>query len=952
IPALAVLDFHSEGAAGELDRHLAELADLLSANLTAFDVPLVERQKLSAILAELGLSASGLVRVADMAKVGRLLGAERMLDTSMIVSGSMVVFDSQVIQPETGMVVASCRASGEQQRLPAVVQELATKVAEALRVPITDAGRQALAQQATGSLEAALHAAAGWRLGEAGQAEEAAREYQQAVYLDPSAAWWWDQLGQQYQALDQMDRYAETMHRFLAAAQDKVDRRTLGTVALSLADAQIWRAHAAESEAAARLALQYYDDGGGDNALIRALAEQAKFQEGRRFCEALVRRKDVPHDRLVSAWDVLMGWFAWPVSSDPTEDHIKWELSNIARALDLFPDGDAMADSCLPANLTDGLLMTVLGTATEPLRLDVRSSHLEDGLALAHRMAERTRDRSVPGRGWFLVGVLNYKLGRPGEAIAALGKCVRDYPEISYDTGHQANDPVGSANGIVHYVMGRVYQDQLKERERAVASYQRALMILDPERDDAKDALARLKALGGSQSPSAPWLRRVGGLGQRLQNDNRWRAANWLRGQGYDLRLPSSAPMEAHLAGEGVQILIWEGRTSDYPSADQLRSYVAGGGNLLVCLGSQPSMVMIGPTLATTSGTTDLGLNWLLPAFAMEIEGRALESDSAQLSAASPPWFRIPAQPASYSGVWFPLRAAGEATSLRIRDTRTSNEVSAVAAGETIGLGKVVVVSLRDWFVGADSNDLAQWQFDLLRGTLDWFGKPDLPQRYPQAAQHWAAARNLAAVGEYGAAVQELDKVDVGVPSAADARYSAACLLADKVGDVDGAVRRWREVIASKDADTWLLRMAHLRLEIAAVRAGDERTATQELTQAAGEHPDGIWGQAWVAAGDLKLAQGDYLGAAQSFRSVADELGHSEERLRALFGLAYALNKQGKPEAAARVFDSVAAEFGKAPLPADMDQRWPDPWQTYFPRELRKQEPTVADAVAAAGPKL
>ncbi|MGD0113051.1 MAG: hypothetical protein ABSD48_14415, partial [Armatimonadota bacterium] len=42
-PALAVLDFHSEGAAGTLDRHLADLADLLSANLTAFDVPLVER---------------------------------------------------------------------------------------------------------------------------------------------------------------------------------------------------------------------------------------------------------------------------------------------------------------------------------------------------------------------------------------------------------------------------------------------------------------------------------------------------------------------------------------------------------------------------------------------------------------------------------------------------------------------------------------------------------------------------------------------------------------------------------------------------------------------------------------------------------------------------------------------------------------------------------------------
>jgi hypothetical protein len=83
---------------------------------------------------------------------------------------------------------------------------------------------------------------------------------------------------------------------------------------------------------------------------------------------------------------------------------------------------------------------------------------------------------------------------------------------------------------------------------------------------------------------------------------------------------------------------------------------------------------------------------------------------------------------------------------------------------------------------------------------------------------------------------------------------------------------------------------------------------------------------------------------------VADELPHSEERFRALFGLAYALLKQDMPDAAARVFDSVEVEFGKAPLPDDIDTRWPDPWDLYYPLGSRPESATVSDAVAAARP--
>ncbi len=930
-----------------LDRHLADLADLLSANLTAFDVPLVERQKLSAILAELGLSASGLVRVADMAKVGRLLGAERMLDTSMIVSGSTVVFDSQVIQPETGMVVASCRASGEQQRLPAAVQELATKVAEALRVAITDAGRQALAQQATGSLEAALHAAAGWRLGAAGQAEEAVTEYQQAVYLDPAVASWWYELGIQFRAMGDEANWAESLCRFFPAAEGKADSSVLAGMACSLAESEISQGRPSEAEAAARLSLRYQETSNGYSWLVAALVREREFVEAREVCESLARRRDIPHETLEDAWDSLLASHVNVLGDDSAREG----LISISRALDLFKDGDQLADSYLGIQLGNALLMCCGLGRPDWVAPDSRVRYADQGLALARRMTEYRHLVAIPSRGWYLTGLLEYKLGRPNDALDALTHCLNDYPTAIIDV--DANGGIGPAKGKVYYVIGRVYEDLLRDRGKAIAAYQKMLYALSPGCPESEDAVRRLTALGGQQLPPAQWLRSVGGAGQWVEGDQHEQLLSWLRGHQYDLRL-QGAPVERQMAGQGVELLAWKGRTSDFPSAETLRSYVAGGGNLLVYLAARRFSDYFeahGPLLAASSQTLNSTLNWLLPAFGMGVRGRAIEVESLALRQ-SDAHAGIALTAPTYSGALFPLQCPDSLSLLRA-DLGDNGSDAVIGAVGTYGLGKVAVISFREWFVAGDLfRPPPEWQYQLFQGILDWFAKDELPQRYPEAAQHWAAARNLAAVGEYGAAVQELDKVDVGVPSAADARYSAACLLADKVGDVDGAVRRWREVIASKDADTWLLRMAHLRLEIAAVRAGDERTATQELTQAAGEHPDGIWGQAWVAAGDLKLAQGDYLGAAQSFRKVADELGHSEERFRALFGLAYALNKQGKPDAAARVLDSIVAEFGKALLPADMDQRWPDPWQTYFPRELRKQEPTVADAVATAGPKL
>jgi len=952
LPMVAVLDFRSGGAASPFDRHLADLADLLSADLSALEVPLVERQKLGAVLEELGLSASGLVRSADIGKVGRLLGVQRMVDTVMIASNQTVLLDSQVIEPETGLVVGSCRVSSDEQHLPAAEQELAMELARVLRVPITEAGRSALSRQATTSLEAALHGAAGWRLGHSGQAEEAVKEYQQAIYLDPTVAGWWGQLGQQYQALDDWGSYGEAMQRFFAAAEGAAAPGVLAHMAQELSDAKIWQGHAAESEAAARLAMHYHEDRHVYWKILRAQAEQGKLAEARDLCESLVGRQDVPYDEMIDGWVSFLGWFTGVVGAENAKDaDVREMLDSASRFLDLLGERTADSDDGIGAVLADLLLVCSTGQTCENLDLDAKGAYLEGCLAIARRMtAEHRHGISLPARGWLVAGVLQYKLDDPEAAIDSLNHCLREYRGENYDSGHSAIR-VGPSAGLVYYVLGRAYQQQGR-RQEAIEAYQTTLMLLDSGRAQAEDARKRLEALGAGPLPPAPWLRRVGGAGRSLEADPRQRLAHWLRHEGYDLREGRwivGGEAFLPLSAQGIQVLVWEGRPTDYPSSEQLRAYVAGGGRLLICLSSQPSIAIIGPTMATSSQTMDPSLNWLLPTFGMSMSERAREARSVPLeTVAVEPALALGDSP-SYRGTWFPLQVESVTGVAVVVHGADGQGPDAVVAAASIGFGKLAVVSLRNWFPGADEDEERDpWQYTLLAGILDWFANDDLPQRYPAAAEQWAAGRNLEAVEEYGAAVQELDDIDDAAPSAADARYWAACLVSDRLGDTDGAARRWRQVASSSKADPWLVRMAHLRLGVAAVRAGDERTSTQELSVAAGDRPDRIWGQAWVAAGDLKLAQGDYLGAAQSFRNVADELGHSEERFRALFGLAYSLERQGKPEAAARVYDAIVVEFGKAPLPRDIDTRWPDPWQIYYPTDKRSDEPTVADAVAVA----
>ena len=174
-----------------------------------------------------------------------------------------------------------------------------------------------------------------------------------------------------------------------------------------------------------------------------------------------------------------------------------------------------------------------------PVSLDGRRAHLTECLSLAQRMtSEHRHGTSLPARGWFVTAVIEYELGHADAAVAALQRCLRDYPEENYDSG-ASGIRAGPSAGMVYYVLGRAYQDQGRE-PKAIAAFGKAVLLLDSGRAQAQEAQRRLLALHGEPPAPAPWVRRVGGAGRPLEADGRERLSHWLRTEGYDLHLTSS----------------------------------------------------------------------------------------------------------------------------------------------------------------------------------------------------------------------------------------------------------------------------------------------------------------------------------------------------------------------------------------------------------------------------
>lgn len=163
------------------------LADLLITDLSrSAALQVVDRVRVDALLREMRLTTSGAVDASQAPRVGKLLGARRLIvgALSSAPDGQLRI-DARVADVQSGIVQSGVDASAPLDRILDAEKALAFHLFDRLGVTLTPAERAAVEQRPTASIAALLAYSRGVRADALGQYDVAGAEYAEAARLDP-----------------------------------------------------------------------------------------------------------------------------------------------------------------------------------------------------------------------------------------------------------------------------------------------------------------------------------------------------------------------------------------------------------------------------------------------------------------------------------------------------------------------------------------------------------------------------------------------------------------------------------------------------------------------------------------------------------------------------------------------------------------------------------------------
>ncbi len=163
------------------------LAELLSNDLARSSrLTVVERLRIDAVLRELRLSTSGAVDSASAARVGRLIGARRLVVGGVRqLPGGDLQITAQVADVATRGVTTAVSARAPLARIIDAEAQLALQIFNALRITLTPAERAAIEAAPTRNVAALLAYSRGVRDESFGRYGAAAQQYRAALQADP-----------------------------------------------------------------------------------------------------------------------------------------------------------------------------------------------------------------------------------------------------------------------------------------------------------------------------------------------------------------------------------------------------------------------------------------------------------------------------------------------------------------------------------------------------------------------------------------------------------------------------------------------------------------------------------------------------------------------------------------------------------------------------------------------
>jgi TolB-like protein len=166
------------------------LADLLLTDLSrSRQLTVVDRLRADAVLRELRMAESGRVDSGTAPRVGRLIGARRLV-VGRVASRPAGQFDvaARVADAATGQVTVGANSSAPLERVLDAEKTLAFRIFDALQVNLTPAERAAVEQRPTRSIAALLAYGKAVREEAMGRYESAGEFYRQAAAADPQFA--------------------------------------------------------------------------------------------------------------------------------------------------------------------------------------------------------------------------------------------------------------------------------------------------------------------------------------------------------------------------------------------------------------------------------------------------------------------------------------------------------------------------------------------------------------------------------------------------------------------------------------------------------------------------------------------------------------------------------------------------------------------------------------------
>ena len=185
---VAVLYFKNMGKREDLNPIQKGLADMVITDLSKVQaLTVVERLRIQKLMDEMGLADAGLVAESSAPRMGKLLGASRIVQGTFIdLSQNNLRMDAGLIQTKTGHSTVARRVQGRLDRFFQLEKDLVFNIIDDMGITLTQEEKDAIEIIPTENLLAFMAYCKGLDYEDRGLFDQARQQYNTAVGLDPN----------------------------------------------------------------------------------------------------------------------------------------------------------------------------------------------------------------------------------------------------------------------------------------------------------------------------------------------------------------------------------------------------------------------------------------------------------------------------------------------------------------------------------------------------------------------------------------------------------------------------------------------------------------------------------------------------------------------------------------------------------------------------------------------